>query len=201
MRRGGASSAAVNASQLLASRVKTRRSAGRSQPRRCRARRTHLPTCVRRSPRPAMSAWHRESTEDRAFLSCWCVEPFSLRTRKIPRLRQNELRQPFRAWDGVGVGSSCHFTVMARRQLASHLSTPANARRAKWCGRSESNRHSFRGNGILSPARLPVPPRPPGTLLIYRQGGASKGCRRRIVASLKAVGGFFAGVTARQPPY
>jgi hypothetical protein len=28
-----------------------------------------------------------------------------------------------------------------------------------WCGRSESNRHSLR-NGILSPARLPVPPRP-----------------------------------------
>ncbi len=31
----------------------------------------------------------------------------------------------------------------------------------KWCGRSESNRHSVR-NRILSPARLPVPPRPLG---------------------------------------
>lgn len=29
----------------------------------------------------------------------------------------------------------------------------------KWCGWSESNRHSFR-NRILSPARLPVPPHP-----------------------------------------
>ena len=29
----------------------------------------------------------------------------------------------------------------------------------RWCGRSESNRHSSR-NRILSPARLPVPPRP-----------------------------------------
>ena len=30
---------------------------------------------------------------------------------------------------------------------------------AGWCGRPGSNRHSFR-NRILSPARLPVPPRP-----------------------------------------
>ena len=32
-------------------------------------------------------------------------------------------------------------------------------RPAGWCGRSGSNRHSFR-NRILSPARLPIPPRP-----------------------------------------
>lgn len=31
--------------------------------------------------------------------------------------------------------------------------------RGDWCGRSGSNRHSFR-NRILSPARLPIPPRP-----------------------------------------
>lgn len=31
--------------------------------------------------------------------------------------------------------------------------------KTKWCGWSESNRHSFR-NRILNPARLPVPPHP-----------------------------------------
>jgi hypothetical protein len=29
----------------------------------------------------------------------------------------------------------------------------------RWCGRWESNPHSSR-NGILNPARLPIPPRP-----------------------------------------
>ncbi len=53
----------------------------------------------------------------------------------------------------------------------------AQGERERWCGRSESNRHSFRGNGILSPARLPVPPRPLGTPLIYCREGASKGDR------------------------
>ena len=39
----------------------------------------------------------------------------------------------------------------------------------KWCGWSESNRHSFR-NRILSPARLPVPPHPHRSAEAVRYG-------------------------------
>ena len=47
--------------------------------------------------------------------------------------------------------------------------------RKDWCGRSGSNRHSFR-NRILSPARLPVSPRPHVERVRYFAGpGLSRG--------------------------
>src|SRR5437763_11242103 len=37
--------------------------------------------------------------------------------------------------------------------------SPSRGNRPIWCGRSDSNPHDLR-HGILSPARLPIPPRP-----------------------------------------
>ena len=40
-----------------------------------------------------------------------------------------------------------------------------------WCRRSELNRHVRRGHGILSPARLPVPPRRRSAAALEEQHG------------------------------
>lgn len=46
-----------------------------------------------------------------------------------------------------------------RRSGRPRIARPRDRPEREWCGRPGSNRHSFR-NRILSPARLPVPPRP-----------------------------------------
>src|SRR5690242_19568484 len=44
------------------------------------------------------------------------------------------------------------------RELGHKRRSCGRCRSLYWCPERESNPHSFRGNGILSPARLPVPP-------------------------------------------
>jgi len=40
----------------------------------------------------------------------------------------------------------------------------------KWCGRGDSNPHGHKAQRILSPLRLPIPPRPLKTSSIYAAG-------------------------------
>ena len=69
----------------------------------------------------------------------------------------------------------CLFAPKHRRVLAWRARAPGSSSvgRRKWCGRRDLNPHDFR-HGNLNPARLPVPPRPPGPARRRsRQGAAS----------------------------
>jgi hypothetical protein len=93
------------------------------------------------TPRP-----HTEHRPDRELVRVRGLEP-------PPRFRDQHLklaRLPFH-----------HTRISTRSGIPSMLKArdPTDVHSASWCGRSVSNRHA-RGQQILSPPRLPVPPRP-----------------------------------------
>ncbi len=67
------------------------------------------------------------------------------------------------------------FSALSERaQVLSEATISVN----RWCPESGSNRHGFKGRGILSPVRLPIPPS--GRCEGPSKYGGGKGCPRKI---------------------
>ena len=103
---------------------------------------------------PSGAVW---SVMDRTVVINWNCHLFTLGKPRDPRL----LPRKSPPWPGGFVlpGPSFRPVGMVRRSRTRATGGWVALRKQRWCGRSESNRHSFR-NRILSPARLPVSPRP-----------------------------------------
>ena len=85
--------------------------------------------------------------------------------RRCPWPGSRRLKSRFRPSFNVStVCMFCRFDV-SEISLVVHSPTPGAAR--DWCGRRDSNPHIFRYRD-LNPARLPVPPRPPGSVEPHR---------------------------------
>lgn len=109
-----------------------------------------------------------------------CLGPPAMQTRSARSRSRSRfrLRNFMVGSDGISRGiSETKFVVSYSRGRSYHSAREVETERnrtnptrnvdieRRWCGWSESNRHSFR-NRILNPARLPVPPHPHGAELL-----------------------------------